>query len=58
MKFLVINVLMAVVVLALTCWLVYETDRLYGSNGAIFSLLYLTGGIYVVVKVIPWSGKD
>lgn len=55
MKILVINLIMAGVILAITFGSIYWSDNVYGKKGVIFEIAYLIAGIYVILKVIPWK---
>lgn len=58
MKSLLMNIFLAMVILAVTFTLVYLSNSKYGKSGSIVTLLYLIGGFYCVIKVIPWNKKD
>ena len=52
-----INMIFAIVILGITFGLIALTGNSYGRDGVIPKLLYLIGGIYCVVKWIPWNEK-
>jgi len=58
MKTTTINILLAMIVAAGTIGLIAWTDADYGKGGTFIKVLYLIGGVFCIIKVIPWNKKD